>query len=272
MSKAEHKSRLFSTKLRDLASPIDLRDQLNELLTLPLMALRELPESCQDIAVLRASLNSKLLTDFSLRCLSESERKQVQKHSPEAFLPTHLHDKWDRFILEAAQQYGPRILLSDHVLTRVWRWATGETFGSQKLERLFSRLIRSVRVGLRQVKGTITNRHRHARKFLVRELHLLRTALQSEWPESPTAVRQFVSQRVQTSVDLPNLKQNAKQLLQFLGDDEVALAFLGDPERSKVGLTPSKFCDKWFARSEYLSEEYVRQSLLKKRSLQQRKK
>lgn len=106
MSKAEPPSSPFSSKLRELAGPIDLRDQLNELLTLNLMALRELPESCQDIAVIRASLNSKLTIDFSLRCLSDSERQQVQKHSPEAFLPTHLHDKWDRYILEAAQQYG----------------------------------------------------------------------------------------------------------------------------------------------------------------------
>lgn len=159
-------------------------------------------------------------------------------------------------------------------MTRVWRWATGERLGGQKLERLFSRLIRSVRAGLGQVKGTITSRHRHARKFLVPELQRLRTDLQSQWPESgsPTAVRQFVSQCIETSVDLPNLKQNAKQLLQFLEDDETALAFLGEPERSKAGLTPSKFCDKWFAWSEHLSVEYVRQRLLAKRSLQQQRK
>jgi hypothetical protein len=45
----------------NLAKPIYLHGQVNDLLTLNLIAVRELPESCRDIAALRSALSTRLL-------------------------------------------------------------------------------------------------------------------------------------------------------------------------------------------------------------------
>ncbi|SPE34469.1 hypothetical protein SBA2_900006 [Acidobacteriia bacterium SbA2] len=260
----------LSDALRSLAQPIDLRDQIRELFGLNLMALTELPESCTDISILRSSLNSRLLSDFFTTWLSDKERKQVKSRGGEGFLPQHLRHKWDQYILEeAVQQYGARLLLSDHVMARVWAWARGEEAGSVKLEKLFGKMRHSARIGLGLAKGTITNLHRRAKKPFVAKLALLQLELQHAWPEGRTAtesaekIRQFIAQRIESDPALLTLIANREQLFRFLDDDGKALAFRGE-KYSEDALTPTQFCVEWFAWSEKLSTEYARQRLVTK--------
>lgn len=71
-------------KIQNLASRItriDLDGSPGDLLTLPVAALTVLPESCENIAVIRASLNISLIRDFGAT-LSPPEREQVAAHNP----------------------------------------------------------------------------------------------------------------------------------------------------------------------------------------------
>src|SRR5260370_5176704 len=134
----------------------------------------------------------------------------------------------------------------------------------------------AARVGLRGSKGRIKDRHRRAKKFFVPELRQLQTELQCSWPSGRTpaasaeAIRQFVSHEIETGRGLLNLKSNRKQLLTFLRDEVKALAFRGR-QGPEDACTPTQFCHDWFAHSENLSLEYVRQRLVAKKISQGKK-
>jgi hypothetical protein len=246
--------------LAGLARPIELNGSVADLLTLPFAAHRELPQSCQEIAVLRAAMNSSLLCDFAENWLSVTERLLLLAYNSEGFVPRSLREKWDKYLLkQAAPQYGARIFISEHVMARVWAWASGEERGTRKLREMFNQAHKSARVGLKCAKGSITPQARRARDSFIPEISELQRRLRAEWPDSAAEVRQFVAREIETSPPFFYLKRNAPQLVGFLGDDHIALAFRGEPDHIRV--TPTQFFTKWLAASTNRSEESVRQDL-----------
>jgi hypothetical protein len=179
--------------------PIELVGTVADLLTLPLAALAQLPESLIEIAVIRCAMNQNLLGDFSARWLSPLEQQLLAQNQGEV-VPESLREKWDQYLLgEAAQQNGAGILLSDHVMARVWAWACGEMYGSRKLNRLFNQIHKSVRVRLRLGKGSVTDQTRQAMDDFVPEIAELQNRLRNEWPESLDEIRVFIEKEIETS-------------------------------------------------------------------------
>jgi hypothetical protein len=247
----------------NLAQPILVNGTLNDLLTLPFAALQLLPESCREIAIVRAAMNSSLLIEFNTKWLSPAERQNQQTYNAEAFPHPSLRAKWDRYILEeAVKEYGAMILLSDHVMARVWSWTKGEQLGSKKLRTLFDRMCQWSRISLKVAKGSITITARSARQTFVPEIEELQRRLREAWPDTASGVRLFVSKEIDASHKLRHLKKNAPQLAKFLADDRTALNFRGDPDR--VTITPVQFFTKLLAWSKNRSEESVRQDLYRK--------
>jgi hypothetical protein len=256
-------------RIQNLASSvkrIDLDGVPGDLFTLPIAALRELPESCQNIAVIRASLNSSLIGDFGAT-LSPPEREQVAAYNCEGFMPLALGDKWDHYLRnEAVQQWGARLLLSDHVMARVWAWAAGEKDGIWNLEMFFNEILKSARVERKYAKGQITPQARRAKDPFVAEIKELQRRVRSEWPETPGEVRELVAREVENSPPFWQLKKNAPQLINFLADDQIALDFRGDEEHpDSIMISPAQFFVKWLAASKNRPEEPVRQDLTKVR-------
>jgi hypothetical protein len=248
---------------KSLSTRTELND-INDLLTFNFIALSQLPDTDLELAVLRKGLSMKLWTAFYTNYLTEDERQRMPKQI-ETCVPRYLFRKWDEFVLECAQQYGARLLLSELVLTRVWAWVSGgEESGSRKLKKLFDRMYHSSRIGLKQAKGAITDRHRRFKSIAGAELGILRERLRDDWPESAAQVRKHVDRIIETSPDLPNLRSNKEQLLKLLRDDKLALGFRGAAEKSKGDITPAQLLTKWVAGAENLSVEYARQRLLRK--------
>jgi hypothetical protein len=224
------------------------------------MARRELPNDQVEIDSLRYAIDAKLYLDFVRTRLSDAERESVT-NSGEGLNPTR--GKWDHYILEVAQQYGARLLLSTLVMQRVWSWQCGEKDGAHKLKSLFHEMHRSALIGLKKARGRINDRHKAAKPFWIREITALQMQLREAFPATPDAVRQFIDDVIEaTPGSFPNLKSN-KASLQLSLDDHRALAFRGfDFKRVKGDLTPTKFYEQWVAAAEnHRSPELVRQYL-----------
>lgn len=228
------------------------------------MPIHELPQSHKEIAELRWTIDARLSMDFQ-KTLASDERESI-KGNIEGFIPQALCSKWDNYIQEAAQQYGARLLLSNIVMARVWAWACGEKNGTHKLGTFFHLIVNSARIAQGEAKGTITDRHRRAKKLYVSQLAELQKRVREEWPDSPAGVRQLVTDAIDSLPQLMILKSNRYSLMQLLANDETALAFRGSPERSRDDLTPTQFFVKWVASSERRSLESVRQDLLPTRA------
>src|SRR5579862_4271619 len=183
---------------QDLFRPIDLRQQVNELLGLDLAAISELPKSHAKIAALRWTIDANLYLDFQKTRLSDDELRLLKNYNPD-FIPAPLHDKWDRYVVDAAQQYGARLLLANLVISRVWEWAAGERDGDRKLRNLFNAIHSSARIGLRRAKGSTSKRHKDAKPVLVPQIQELQIRLRLEWPETADAIRRFVRSEEHTS-------------------------------------------------------------------------
>ena len=250
---------------KSLCTRTELNDNdVNDLLTHNYIVLRQLPDSGQDLAVLRMGLSMKLWAAFCTNHLTAHERQNMPKKI-ETSVPPYLFGKWDEFVLECAQQYGARLLLSDLVLTRIWAWVSGgEESGSRKLKKLFNEMCDSAVINLKLAKGAITDRHRSFKPIAVAELTILRERLRDDWPESPEQVRKKIPRILENSPDLLSLRSNKEQLLLTLSDDEL-MRFRGAAEKSKGDITPTQLLIKLVARSENLSEEYTRQRLLTKK-------
>jgi hypothetical protein len=249
--------------LASLVTRVDLDGRPGDLFTLPISALRELPESCQDIAVIRAGVNCSLIPDF-LATLPSSEREQFTIHDSDGFMPPSLLSKWDEYLRnQAVQQWGARLLLSDHVMARVWAWAAGEKDGIWKLTKFFNEVCKSAQVEQKNAKGPITPQARRAKKPFVAEITELQRLVREEWPETSAEVRDLVGREIDSSPPFWLLKKNAPQLIAFLGDDQVALDLRGDADQ--IVITPTQFFVKWLAASKNRPEEPVRQALTKVR-------
>jgi hypothetical protein len=240
------------------SSPSIVPAELSDLFTTDVMAIRELPRSQDEISMLRAAISLKLWSDFLMR-LSDAERDSLKQ--PQGF--DSIIGKWDCYILEAAQQFGARLFLTDLVMNRVWSWQCGEKDGTSKLENLFHEIHRSALIGLKQAKGKITDRHRASRNDFVKELTELQIKVRVDWPETPDAVRRCVGAAIdKTPATFQYLKTNKGSLLVFLGDDQIAMKFRGaDFKRVKGDLTPVRFFDQWVASAENRDPETVRQDL-----------
>jgi hypothetical protein len=227
--------------------------------TVDVMAVRELPHSLEEVDNLRKAITAKLWLDFYAK-LSDAEKKSLK--NVECLYP--VLGKWDCYILEAAQQYGARLLLTDLVMDRVWSWQCGEKDGAHKLKSLFHEIHRSALVGLRQAKGRITDRHRGAKKDFVRELVELQIRVRKDWPETPDDIRLCVAAAIVGEGALfQYLKKNKGSLLLFLCDDQIAMKFRGaDFKRVKGDLTPARFYDQWVASTENRDPESVRHDLI----------
>jgi hypothetical protein len=224
------------------------------------MAVRELPDDPIEFDRLRGAIDAKLYYDFQNTRLTEHERKSLITGQKKF---NSMYGKWDPYILEAAQQYGARILLSYLVMQRVWSWQCGERDGAHKLKSLFYEIHRSTLIGLRKATGRINDRHRRAKALWVQEITALQLRLREAFPATPDDVRQFIENTIEASPEaFPNMKSNKAALLLFL-DDQRALAFRGsDFKRMKGDLTPTKFYAEWIAVAEnHRSPELVRQYL-----------
>jgi hypothetical protein len=234
--------------------------QVRNLLTTDVMAIRELPDNLDEIDKLRSAIDAKLFHDFTSTRLSDLERVALM-NGHEDF--RSVRSKWDGYILEVAQQYGARLLLSTLVMQRVWSWQCGEKDGARKIKTLFHEMHRSALIGLKKAKGRINSRHRAAKPLWIREITALQMQLRESFPKTPDAVRQFIDDVIEASPgSFPNLKSNKASLQLFL-DDHRALAFRGfDFKRVKGDLTPTKFYAEWVAAAEnHRSPELVRQYL-----------
>lgn len=249
--------------LANQAQRIDLEGTPSDLWAIPSAALPELPESCRDIAVIRAHVNLTLILDFSERYLSVAERQQLKQYSEEAFFPKSQREKWDRYLIEeAAEQHGAGILLSDHVMARVWAWTRGEVGGLGKLEQLYNKMKKSARVRLGEAKGSVTDQTQRAMDDFVPEIEELQNQSREEWPESPDEIRVFVQKEIETSSKMWRLKKNLPGLLSFLAQGRIAIDFRGDDDDPEhVVLTPTQFFIKWLAASKNRSEGSVRSDL-----------
>lgn len=231
-----------------------------ELLLTDILRIEELPETLEERRRLRALLSARLLEDFQYRIsLFPVSRQEALLRNEREYL-----NMWDSYVLEAAQQYGARIFLAEPVIERLWAWANGGKNGFYQLKRLFNEVMESSKIRLRQHKGTITDRHREAKKFFVPELKDLQERLRTEWPESADEVRKFCAMQIDICPPpFPYLRKNKTAFLRFLSDD-IAMALLGDPERSKNRLTPTQFFVNWVAWSENRSSQSTRIDLLNK--------
>ena len=247
-----------TTTKHSLTAPLN---ELDRLLITDVMAIRELPSDMAEIDRLRSAIDARLFRDFASTCLSASEQRILMSGGKDL---SPIQGKWDSYILEVAQQYGARLLLSTLVVQRVWSWQCGEKDGARKLKSLFHEIHRSALIGLRKASGRISDRHRAAKPLWVREITVLQMQLREAFPPSADAVRQFVNNVIEASpASFPNLKSNKASLLLFL-DDERALAFRGSADftRLKGELTPTKFYTQWVAVAEnHRSPELVRQRL-----------
>lgn len=240
---------------------IDLDGAPIDLWAIPSAALPELPESCREIAVIRAHMNLTLVTDFAERYLSAEERRELKRYSQDAFFPKSQRDRWDDYLIEeAAEQHGAGILLSDHVMSRVWAWTRGEVGGFGKLERLYNKMKKSALIRLGEAKGRVTDQGRQSMDAFVPEITELQIRLRKEWPESPNQIRTFVQTYIETSPAMVHLKRNAPQLINYLRDDAIARDFRGG-DSDRITLTPTQFFIKWLAASKNRVEESVRQDL-----------
>ena len=214
----------------------------------------------------RASVNINLIADFAAT-LSPTEQEQLRAYNCECFMPPALRDKWDHYLRnEAVQQLGARLLLSDHVMVRVWAWAAGENDGIWKLENFFNEICKSARVERKDAKGPITPQARRAKAPFVAELEELQRRVREKWPETPGEVRELVALEVENYPPFWQLKKNAPQLNNFLRDDQIALDFRGDENRpDSIVITAKQFFVKWLAASKNRPEEPVRQDLTKVR-------
>lgn len=248
-----------------LATQIELND-LTDFLTFNFIAVGQLPDSSLELDLLRKGLSIRLWLEFCKNYLTVEERRGMPRQI-ETSVPRSLHPKWDKFVLECGQQYGARLLLSDLVMTRVWVWTSGQEHrGSLKLKKLFDQMRRSARIGLRQAKGAITDRHRRFKSLVVPELKILRERLRAVWCGSADQVLEHAGRIIDKSSDLLTLRSNKEQLLKLLSNDGIALRFHGAAEKSKDDITPTQLCVKLLARSENQSEEYARQQLLTKKT------
>jgi hypothetical protein len=229
-----------------------------QFVTVDVMAVRELPHSAEEIAKLRTAITLKLWLDFHTT-LSDAEKEALNTEGPYPLL-----GKLDCYILEAAQQYGARLLLTDLVMDRVWSWQCGEKDGAHKLKSLFHEIHKSALVGLGQAKGRITDRHRRTRKDFVRELVELQIRVRTDWPETPDDIRHCVAAAITGEGSLFHyLKKNKGSLLLFLRDDQITMKFRGaDFKRVKGDLTPARFLDQWMASTENRDPESVRHALI----------
>ena len=251
---------------QEIPNPTSLVDRINAYLLTDFMGISELTESVTELEQLRQALDYRLFEDFFRRVsLLPRAEQQLIAENPSAY-----RRKLDLYIREAARQYGARLFLSNLVMERVWAWVNGEESGSQKLGVLFDRMRKAASLQLGRGKGKITDRFRIARKDLVPQLTALQARLQQEWPESAEDIRRFVSKEIDASgPSLPHLKINRKSLLRFLENDDIAVAFRGQAERSKDDLSPRQFYVKWAASSLRRSPESVRQDLTKPYPLEQ---
>jgi hypothetical protein len=245
------------------SKPILSIDELGDLATLDLIALRELPECSETIGGYRQALDLKLWMDFVQTRLSDAERELVRNNRLGL---SSLNGKWDVYILDAAQRWGARLLLSHLVMRRVWSWQCGETDGIRKLKNLFHEMYHSARVGLRQAKGRVTDSHRDRKPDFVNELTELQIQVRHGWPDSAAEVRQLVADTIDaTPGRFQYLKTNQKSLLLMLSDDDTALRFRGEGlSRMKGDLTPTKFYELWVASETNRDPESVRQDLYPK--------
>jgi hypothetical protein len=243
-----------------LLNKSDAGRQFRSLLTTDVMARRELPDDLNEIDKLRSAIDAKLFQDFASTRLSDLERGSLINGHEDL---GSVRSKWDCYILEVAQQYGARLLLSTLVMQRVWSWQCGENDGAHKLKSLFHEIHRSALIGLRKARGRINGRHKAAKPFWIREITALQMQLREAFPATPDSVRQFIDDVIEASPEsFPNLKSNKASLRLFL-DDHRALAFRGfDFKRVKGDLTPTKFYEQWVAAAEnHRSPELVRQYL-----------
>jgi hypothetical protein len=222
------------------------------------MAHRELPHSQAEIQNLRSAITMKLWGDFTTTKLSGAERDTLDT-APDG---VDVCRKFDCYIIEAAQQYGARLLLSDLVMDRVWSWQCGEKDGLDKLERLFTEIHKSARVALKESKGTITDRHRATRDPIVKEFTELRNSLRLAWPETPDGVRRCIEAAIDGEETFKYLKINKAAVMLALADDDRAMKFRGaDLVHVKGDLTPARFYDQLVALAENRDPESVRQDL-----------
>ena len=242
------------------SKPILSRDELENLATADLMALTELPECSETIGGYRQALDLKLWMDFVQTRLSDVERELIRNNRLDL---SSLNGKWDVYILDAAQRWGARLLLSHLVMRRVWSWQCGETDGIRKLNNLFDEMYHSARVGLRQAKGRVTDSHRDRKPDFVDELTELQIQVRHGWPDSAAEVRQLVADAIDaTPMRFPYLKTNKTSVLLMLRDDDTALRFRGKGfSRMKGDLTPTKFYELWVASGNNRDPETVRQDL-----------
>ena len=183
-----------------------------ELLLTDILRIEELPETLEERRRLRALLSARLVEDFQYRIsLFPVPRREALLRNEREYL-----NMWDSYVLEAAQQYGARIFLAEPVIERLWAWANGGKDGLYQLKRLFNEVMESSKIRLRQHKGTITDRHREAKKFFVPELKDLQDRLRSEWPESAEEVREFCAKQIDISPPpLPVLKKKQNRVVKI---------------------------------------------------------
>jgi len=171
-------------------------------------------------------------------------------------------EDWDEFIFNSIQHFGAIAILSHRFVRRLYDWQR-QSRGPERLRRLGHELAAAVEVRRGLAKGTITLKHVWYKEKILPQLITLQQRLSEEWPEPVSEVMAFIRNELEDGTLYPDLHRNLSSFLDFLNQDHsTALAFRGPaPGTRGKRIGPARMVDRWFARSENLDPEYVRQRM-----------